>query len=176
MLRGQLAGLRALHDSDIPVLHAELYEDVPTRARASSDPWRPLAPDSPASPWRAAADEAAAAFSVVELSTGDLAGSAAVWRIDRHNRAAHLGISLRPQFRGRGLASDCVRVLCHYGFDILGLHRLQVETLSDNQPMIRAAEQAGFQREGTLRRSAWVDGAFADEVILGLLAGERPAN
>jgi RimJ/RimL family protein N-acetyltransferase len=38
--------------------------------------------------------------------------------------------------------------------------------------MIQAASRAGFTREGTLRRSAWVNGDFADEVILGLLATE----
>ena len=36
--------------------------------------------------------------------------------------------------------------------------------------MIRAASQAGFVQEGRLRRSAWVNGDFADEVILGMLA------
>jgi RimJ/RimL family protein N-acetyltransferase len=42
--------------------------------------------------------------------------------------------------------------------------------------MIRAARRAGFTREGTLRRSAWVNGGFADEVILGLLAAEWEAT
>ncbi|MFD3805687.1 hypothetical protein ACFWSF_29960 [Streptomyces sp. NPDC058611] len=36
--------------------------------------------------------------------------------------------------------------------------------------MIRAARSAGFAVEGTLRRSAWVYGAFVDEVVQGLLA------
>ncbi|MCW2909083.1 MAG: hypothetical protein JWL68_3872, partial [Actinomycetia bacterium] len=30
MLRGEVAGLRAREDSDVPVLHAELYDDVTT--------------------------------------------------------------------------------------------------------------------------------------------------
>jgi RimJ/RimL family protein N-acetyltransferase len=38
--------------------------------------------------------------------------------------------------------------------------------------MIRAASRAGFVEEGRLRRSAWVNGEFADEVILGMLASE----
>ncbi len=38
--------------------------------------------------------------------------------------------------------------------------------------MIATATRAGFVREGTLRRSAWVDGTFADEAILGMLAFE----
>jgi len=52
------------------------------------------------------------------------------------------------------------------------LHRLQVETLADNHPMINAATRAGFTLEGTLRAYAWVDGHFADAVILGQLASE----
>jgi RimJ/RimL family protein N-acetyltransferase len=71
-----------------------------------------------------------------------------------------------------GLGTDVVRVLCRSGFAIRGLHRLQAETLADNVAMIQAASRAGFRREGTLRRSAWVNGDFADEVILGLLATE----
>jgi RimJ/RimL family protein N-acetyltransferase len=96
--------------------------------------------------------------------------------IDLHNRTAHTGISLLPAFRGRSLGTDAIRVLCRYGFAIRGLHRLQAETLADNDAMIQAALRAGFVREGTLRRSAWVNGDFTDEVILGLLATEWKAS
>jgi RimJ/RimL family protein N-acetyltransferase len=171
-----MIGLRARHDSDIPVLHAELYDDVETRVRADSRPWQPIPPGSGSPYVVTGPDNRAACFSVVELATGELAGEALLWDIDLHNRAAHIGISLRPAFRGRGLGADVVRVLCRYGFAIRGLHRLQAETLSTNNAMIQAANRAGFTREGTLRRAAWVDGEFADEVILGLLAAEWKAG
>jgi RimJ/RimL family protein N-acetyltransferase len=169
MLRGEVAGLRAQEDSDVPVLHAELHDDVATYVRADSRPWRPI-PASAESPVRAAGSRDSAVFSVVQLATGDLAGQAMLWAIDLHNRSAHVGVSLRPAFRGCGLGTDTVRVLCRYAFAILGLQRLQIETLSSNAAMIATATQAGFVPEGTLRQSAWVDGQFADEVILGLLA------
>lgn len=173
MLRGDKVGLRARHESDVPVLHSELYDDVETRSRADSRPWRPITPGSTASPF-AIADptDDAACFSVVALADDSLVGEALLWGIDRHNRAAHIGISLRPSFRGRRLAADVVDVLCDYGFRVLGLHRLQIETLTDNAPMIRAATLVGFVEEGVLRRSAWVNGGFADEVVLGLLAAD----
>jgi RimJ/RimL family protein N-acetyltransferase len=177
MLRGELAGLRARRDDDIPVLDVELHDDVETRVRADSRPWRPVPVGSAASGYRVPADaDDAACFSVVELASGELAGEALVWGIDVHNRTAHLGISLRPGFRGRGLSTDTVRVLCRYAFAILGLHRLQIETLADNAAMIAAATRAGFASEGTLRGAAWVSGDFADETILGLLAEEWNAG
>ena len=176
MLRGEFVGLRARDESDIPVLHAELYDDVKTRVSADSRPWRPI-PHGPDSPYRVTGPEDhAACFSAVELATGELAGEALLWDMDLHNRTAHVGISLLPAFRGRGLGTDAVRVLCRYGFAIRGLHRLQAETLAGNDAMIQAASRAGFAREGTLRDSAWVSGNFADVVILGLLATEWQAS
>lgn len=171
-----MTGLRARRDSDIPILHAELYDDIVTRVRSDNRPWQPIPPGS-GSPYQAPGPEhRAACFSVVELATGELAGDALLWEIDQHNRTAHIGISLRPAFRGRRLATDAVRVLCRYGFAIRGLHRLQAETLADNDAMIEVASRCGFTREGTLRRSMWVNGDFADVVILGLLAAEWEAG
>jgi RimJ/RimL family protein N-acetyltransferase len=173
MLRGEVAGLRARHESDIPVLQAELHDDVATKIRADSRPWRPVPPGSPASPYVVTGpSDDVAVFSAIRLSDEELAGDALLWGIDTHNRLAHVGISLRPAFRGHGLGTDTVRLLCHYGFTVLGLHRLQIETMADNASMIAVATRIGFVPEGTLRRSAWVGGTFADEAILGMLASE----
>ncbi|MFD7631553.1 GNAT family N-acetyltransferase [Streptomyces sp. NPDC059851] len=173
MIQGRLAGLRARHTEDVAVLHAELYEDVATRSRADSRPWRPLPAAGGHSPYEpgAPADDSAV-FSVVERASGALAGEALLWGIDTHNRCAHVGVSLRPGSRGRGIGAEAVQLLCRYGFTVRGLHRLQVDTLADNTAMISAARRAGFTLEGTLRRSAWVSGEFVDEVVLGLPVDE----
>lgn len=171
MMRGERVELRARHEDDGPVLQAELYDDVPTHSEADSRPWRPISPGSSASPYRIMEPtDKVAAFSVVELSSQELAGEATLWGIDVHNRFGHLGVALRPSFRGRGLGTDVVRVLCDYGFTVRGLHRLQIETLARNHAMIRAATSAGFTHEGTLVAAAWVMGEFLDEVVLGRLA------
>lgn len=175
MLRGERVLLRARREADVAVLHRDLYDDVHTRSRADSRPWQPIPADSAASPYAVAGPAAdVACFTVVDLADerDEPAGEALLWGIDAHNRCAHLGLSLRPAFRGRRLAADTVRVLCRYGFDVRGLHRLQIETLADNQAMTRAAVRCGFILEGTRRRAAWVGGEFLDEVILGLLAEE----
>jgi RimJ/RimL family protein N-acetyltransferase len=177
MLRGKLVGLRARRESDVSVLHTELYEDVAMRARADGRAWRPV-PDTPAmSPFAVSGpSEQAAVFSVVRLADDELAGDAVLWQINTFHRNAHIGLSLRPAFRSEGLGGDVVAVLCGYGFDILGLHRLQIETLCDNHAMIRTAERAGFVREGNRRRAAWIDGEFTDELIFGMLADEWRAQ
>ena len=183
MLRTGKVGLRARDEADTAVLHAELYEDIATYMIADSRPWRPVSAASPASPYAIGEPrDDCDLFSVVELAPGELApgelagdelaGAALLWAIDSHNRSAHLGLSLRPSFRGRGLGTDVVLALCEYGFTVRGLHRLQVDTLASNAAMIAGAVRAGFAREGTLRGAGWVNGEFVDEVILGLLASD----
>lgn len=174
MLRGQTVELRARVDDDVAVLHAELYDDVATRVRGDSRPWMPIAAASSHSPFAVGVPrEDVAFFSVVESRTGELAGEALVYAIDVHNRSGHVGLALRPAFRGKGLAEGVLSLLCRYGFDVRGLNRLQLETLSDNEPMIRAALRAGFTEEGRLRSSRWVAGGFADELVYGVLASDR---
>ena len=107
---------------------------------------------------------------MVAVADGELVGEALLWGIDRHNRLGHLGLALRPAFRGRGFGVETLRLLCRYGFAVLGLNRLQLETVANNLPMIRAAERAGFSKEGLLRQASWTVGSFADHVVMGLLA------
>ncbi|WP_069768068.1 MULTISPECIES: GNAT family N-acetyltransferase [unclassified Streptomyces] len=176
MLRGSKVGLRARHEDDVAVLHAELYDDVVNASRSEGRAWRPLPPDSKESPHVVDdKNERHVPFSVVELGGGTLVGAASLWGIDQHSRSAHIGLELLPASRGKGYGADSVAVLCHYGFVVRGLQRLQIETLSDNAAMLGAAERNGFVREGVLRSSAWVMGEFLDQVVLGLLAHEwRP--
>jgi RimJ/RimL family protein N-acetyltransferase len=177
MLRGEMIGLRAVEDADIEIFEAELMNDAETRMRSDARPFRPVAPGSPHSPYRNRDERPdAVSFAATELATGELVGEAGLWGIDLHNRHAHLGLTLRPAFRGKGMGADIVRVLCRYGFAVRGLNRLQVDTLADNEAMIGAAVRAGFVREATLRSEAWVNGCFADLAILGLLAAEWQAG
>ena len=85
-----------------------------------------------------------------------------------HLHAGHLTTGC-IYLHGRGYGTEALQLLVGYGFDVLGLHRLQIETLADNAAMIGSAESAGFRLEGRLRGSGWVLGEFVDEVVLGLV-------
>lgn len=173
MLHGALVRLRARQEADVAILDAELHDDVAQHVVGTGRPWRPISPGSSAS-FHAISDpdDKDAKFSVVTADGDELAGEASLWRIDTFNRSAHIGIALRPAYQGKGLGTDAVGVLCHYGFVVLGLNRLQIETLADNEGMLKAAQRNGFVREGVIRQVGWVMGGFADEAILGLLADE----
>ena len=171
MLRGEQVYLRVREESDVPVLHRELFDDVAGHARADGRWWRPTPVGESPYAVRAPRD-GAAPFTVVAVDGDAVAGEALLWAIDLHNRYAHVGIALLPSMRGRGYGTEVLELLSGYAFDVLGLHRLQLETLADNAAMVGTAEKAGYRLEGTLRESGWVLGSFQDEVVMGLLAAE----
>ncbi|WP_306208144.1 GNAT family N-acetyltransferase [Actinoplanes sp. RD1] len=178
MLRGDKVGLRAREAADVPVLHDELHGDVLTYARGTSRAWTPMTAGSAADPCGLAPEDdlSRARFSVVDVRSGELLGQCGLFGIDPLSRNAELGISLRPGARGRGFGADVVAVLCWYGFDVRGLHRIEIETLADNAAMRATARAAGFTEEGLRRQAAWVDGTFLDAVRYGLLAPEWRAS
>lgn len=108
---GGEVGLRARHEDDIPILHAELYDDVVTHSRAVDRPWRPITPGSKDSQFAVDDKEQVhAPFSVVELVGGALVGTAVLSNIDNHNRSAHIGLGLLPSSHGKGYGTDVVAV------------------------------------------------------------------
>jgi RimJ/RimL family protein N-acetyltransferase len=177
MLRGELVGLRARHEADVPILEAELHDDVVNSVRSDWRPWRPVSPGAQASSYRVKEpSDDAARFSVIELAGETLVGDAVLGNIDSHGRSAYLGLELLPAFRGKGFGTDIVRVLCDYAFTVLGLHSVHLGTLDDNHAMIKAAEKVGFTREAQLRETAWVLGRFHDAVLFGMFADEWAAT
>jgi ribosomal-protein-alanine N-acetyltransferase len=89
----------------------------------------------------------------------------------QHQRAA-LGVWVRGQERGRGLGLCALRQICTFGFDEIGLARIEATTLPENGGMLRIAEQAGFTHEGVLRSYTRERGRRCDVAMLSLLPGE----
>lgn len=175
MLRGEQVLLRALERSDIETLAGwgQVHEDWPLvnigpyAPRAASDALRDF--DAPGSETHRATENRMP-FAIVAQE--QLVGGIALWNIDAHNRSAHLGISLGPDFRGNGYGTDACRVLLAHAFNDRGLHRVQLEVLADNERAIRSYRSVGFVEEGRRRGAAWVNGQFADELVFSVLAPE----
>lgn len=65
-----------------------------------------------------------------------------------------VGYWLRPEARGRGAATEALKLVSRWAFEALGIERLSLVTDPENAASQRVAERAGYQREGLLR--AWL--------------------
>ena len=86
------------------------------------------------------------------------------------DRRARLAIGLfHPDLLGRGIGTLAIRLLLRHAFETMRLHRVDLRVLAFNGRAIRCYEKCGFVREGVERESAWVDGAWADDVLMAVL-------
>jgi RimJ/RimL family protein N-acetyltransferase len=92
--------------------------------------------------------------------------------LDDRGDQAQLGYTFDPQYWGRGLALEAVQALLYQAFSAHGLHRVQATTDPRNLPSIRLLQRLGFRQEAHFRQSMWFKGAWADDLVFGLLASE----
>lgn len=91
----------------------------------------------------------------------------------RNHRRAEAGYDMARAYWGRGIATEALHAILHFGFTQMNLHRIYAGTVADNQESVRLLERLGFTREGTRRENSWEeDGRFHDSAIYGLLRRE----
>jgi [ribosomal protein S5]-alanine N-acetyltransferase len=117
-----------------------------------------------------------ARLTIQEESSDEFRGRILVHNVDWENGRAELGVWVVPQARGRGLARSALRLAARWLVESCGLARLELLTEPDNEPMLRAAQAAGFSPEGVLRRHARRGNEHHDMVILSLLASDLEAH
>ncbi|MER7891402.1 GNAT family N-acetyltransferase [Micromonospora sp. NPDC094482] len=111
-------------------------------------------------------------LAVTAAADGVLLGSVSLHHISGDNAA--IGYWTVPEARGRGVASRAVDRLTRWGFERLGLHRIELCHASVNPASCRVAERAGYPAEGTLRESfRYGDGRRYDEHLHARLATDR---
>lgn len=104
-----------------------------------------------------------------------LCGSIRVHHIDYDDRKASLGYFLGQDCQGKGLASAAVRAALRHCFSVLELNRIELQSASANLASLRMAQRLGFVSEGVLRQAEWLNGAFVDLHVYGLLREEWQA-
>jgi len=92
--------------------------------------------------------------------------------IDIPAASAEVGYWLDAGLEGRGLVTRAVTAVLDHAFGPLGLHRVELQTTTDNTRSRRVAERLGFTQEGVLREAAAFPGERRDVVVHGLLARE----
>jgi len=99
------------------------------------------------------ADGTAAETAVVDAASGELLGAMGLKLPNRRMGFGEIGYWTAPWARGRGVAARGAALLTAWGFEALGLHRVELFADTGNARSVRVAEKAGFTREGVLRKA-----------------------
>lgn len=97
-------------------------------------------------------------------------GDINLFHIDTRNSNAAVGMSIwRAEDRGRGYGSDAMRALLAWAFRQMNLHRVELSVDPSNAAAIAVYRKAGFAEEGRRREAHFSDGAYVDDIMMGIL-------
>jgi RimJ/RimL family protein N-acetyltransferase len=114
-----------------------------------------------------------AAFAVTDARTGVVVGAIGLRLLeDGYSARGSIGYWVAADARGRGVATDALRIVSRWALQQLGLPRVELVTDPDNRASQRVAEKAGFRQEGLLRAYIPVPNGQRDCVMFSRLASE----
>ena len=103
----------------------------------------------------------AVTFAVTLRDDGTLIGAIGLTIDDRHGRA-ELGYWIGKPYWGRGYATEAGRAVVRYGFEVLGLNRIQASHFEGNLASGRVMQKLGMAYEGRRRQAVKKGDRFID--------------
>lgn len=85
---------------------------------------------------------------------------------------AQLGYWISKAYEGKGIINTCMTRFIDFLFEKVGLNKLEIHFITNNQRSARVAEKLGFKVEGVIRESSLRNGILEDIVVTGLLRSE----
>lgn len=167
MLQGDGVRLRAIIPEDVEVLWG-YWSDIDVVSLASSDPPRPLT----LAEAKTFFDEAAKKNDLMRFAIEadvQVVGDCVIHSIDKHNRRCEVGIILGKPHWAKGYGQRALRLLVDFAFQHNNMHRVGLEVLADDERAVGCYRKVGFVEEGRLRQRDWVNGAYHDVMVMGIL-------
>jgi RimJ/RimL family protein N-acetyltransferase len=170
-ITGERVILRPVSVDDVPGLAAMLADPDGRRLTGTHATFTPAGLRS----WYASRGDQTDRLdlAVVDRRTGSYAGEVVLNDLDEDNLSCGFRIALGPSARGRGLGTEATRLIVGYAFEVVGLHRVELEVYAFN-PRARAVyEKVGFVHEGVRRDALRWDGGWVDAITMSILADDR---
>ncbi|KAF0203724.1 MAG: GCN5-like [Bacteroidetes bacterium] len=77
-------------------------------------------------------------------------GSGGLNSLSKKHKKAEIGFWLLTEFWGQGIMTEVMPIICNYGFENLGLHRIEGLVETDNFNCKNAMKKLDFTHEGTM--------------------------
>ena len=111
-------------------------------------------------------------LAVVDKASGQCVGEVVLNDWSDANRSCSFRTVIGPKGRDRGLGTESVRMIIGYGFEQLGLHRIELQVYAFNPRARRVYDKVGFVPEGVLRESLRWEDEWVDATVMSILAPE----
>lgn len=111
-------------------------------------------------------------WAVIEHESRKMIGTCGFTRFDTANNSAEIGYVLNPDFHRRGFGSEAVKKIIEFGFEELGLNRIEARFMQGNEASLALMKSVGMTFEGYMRDLIFVKGKYRTIGISSILRSE----
>ncbi|MFY2060525.1 GNAT family N-acetyltransferase [Achromobacter xylosoxidans] len=168
MLIGDIVSLTEVRAADSELLYKWINSSITVRFNSS---YRPV-PLPCHSAWfdNIGKDRSKVLFAIRRHPDGPAIGTVQLIDINAIHRSAELTIRIGEEAdRGKGVGTEALSLALDFAARDLNLQRIWLRVFESNKRAQRAYEKAGFRVEGVMRRAAWIDGKWENELIMAWL-------
>lgn len=109
---------------------------------------------------------------IIETRSDGIVGEIGCFEVAHYLDGRELYYRIYSGFRGRGYATEAVRIFTGFFFESTSMNRLQALTVEGNTTSEHILEATGFEREGRLRQARWFKGALVDLNVFSFLRAD----
>lgn len=109
-----------------------------------------------------------APWAIEDKTSGRVIGTIDFIKVSFEQQQAELGYALSREYWGKGLMPEAAARLVQYGFETLGLERIQARCFVANDGSARVMEKIGMTFEGVSRSALYVKERFWDLKIYAI--------
>lgn len=111
-------------------------------------------------------------WAICSLDNKIFYGAGGLSSLSQEHKKAEIGFWLLTEFWGQGIMTEVMPIICKYGFENLGLHRIEGFVESDNLNCKNAMKKLDFNHEGTMKDCEIKNGKFISLDIYARLKDE----
>lgn len=167
--------LRPFTQNDAPAIYEAMSDPRIAATTTIAHPY----PDGAAERWitsqGASAEVGTHITWAIATAEDDRAIGAITIHVTPRHRRGELGYWLATPWWSKGIMSEATQTVVAYGFEALGLHRIQARCLPNNVGSARVMEKAGMTFECILHDYSLHKGDFVDLAMYAIVAGRLNA-
>ena len=111
-------------------------------------------------------------WAIIERESRKMIGTCGFTKIDVPNNCAEIGYVLNPDFHRRGFGSEAVKRVMKFGFEELGLNRIEARFMQGNEASLALMKSVGMTFEGYMRDFIFVKGSYRTVGVSSILRSE----
>ena len=115
-------------------------------------------------------------FYVLDETNNQIVGIALLNQIYRLHQIGNMAYVVRTSRTGEGIATEAARLVAQYGFEKLGLQRIEIVVHKDNVPSLLVAQRLGAMREALLRNRVLLHGIPSEAYLHSLIPTDFGIN